>query len=246
MSDRKIFRVTGDDRIKFLNALLTRDVPDTGLAYAALQSPQGKFLADFFLWQHGEAVMMDIATALVDDVLQKLTLYRLRSNVQFEESTLKLSRGVGDPPAGAWPDPRHENLGWRLYSDHVGTNQTDWDKIRITEGIPDIGTEMIVGDSYILEFGFERLNGVDFTKGCFVGQEIVARMKHKTTLRKGLATIRLSGPVTPGQPVVAGLRQIGRLGTVSEDLALAYLRFDHGDTPLTVDNTEVEVLHRWV
>ena len=101
----------------------------------------------------------------------------------------------------------------------------DWDALRVSLKVPLSGIEL-TPDSYILEMGFERLNGVDFKKGCFVGQEIVARMKHKTELRKGLARVSITGTAQAGDEITAAGKPVGMLHTVSGDLALAYLRFD--------------------
>ena len=223
---RRIFEISGEDRIGFLNGLITQDVPDAGLGYAALLTPQGKYLSDFFLWQNGESVFLDVAEIQADDLMRRLTMYRLRAKVEISESALSVSRGTGSMPEGALSDPRDAAMGWHLYGDGSHSDSTDWDALRVAHVIPEAGAELIVGESYILEHGFERLNGVDFRKGCFVGQEIVARMKHKTTLRKGLVQVRIDGPAEPGAEITAGGKSVGTLHTISGDKALAYVRFD--------------------
>lgn len=234
---RTVLKITGPDRLKFLHGLITRDVPETGLGYGALLSPQGKYLADFFLWQEAEAVFLDVADFQAADLARRLGMYRLRSAVEIADSGLRASRGVGAMPMGAWPDPRGAALGWRAYGAEAGEDGTDWNALRVVNGVPEAGHELIVGESYILEMGFERLNGVDFRKGCFVGQEIVARMKHKTELRKGLATLRLPGALE-GTPLETEGKEAGRVHTVAGDLALAYLRFDRAG--------DFDVLNRWI
>lgn len=246
MTDRTILSFTGDDRLSFLNNLLSNDVPSNGLGYAALQTPQGKFLADFFLWQVEGVVYADIATSLVDDVLKRLMMYKLRAKVEIAQTELKVSRGLGDIPAGGFTDPRHSDLGWRLYSQQAETTALDWDALRIEHGIPEVGAELQPNESYILEMGFERLNGVDFKKGCFVGQEIVARMKHKTELRKGLATVSLASSAPAGTPIMKGEKQVGHLTTTSDTKALAYLRFDRADGDLSANGHAVNVLQKWI
>ena len=234
---RTILRISGDDREKFLQGLLTRDVPETGLGYAALLSPQGKYLADFVTFRDPEAFYLDAATEQVPGLAQRLAMYRLRSKVEITDSGLMVARGLDDMPTGALPDPR-PGMGWRHYGVRGG-DDVDWDAERVDNIVPEAGIELIPNESYILEMGFERLNGVDFRKGCFVGQEIVARMKHKTELRKGL--VRVRGAVAPGAAITAGGRAAGTVHTVSGDRALAYLRLDRAEGmetengPLTLD-----------
>lgn len=115
----------------------------------------------------------------------------------------------------------------------------DWDALRVEHLIPEAGTDLIPDDSYILEMGFERLHGVDFRKGCYVGQEVTARMKHKTELRKGLVRVRVTGDAPPGTPVTAEGREVGRLGTRAGDRALAWLRLDRTGGPMQAGDAAV-------
>ena len=223
--DRTLIRVDGPDRLKFLGGLLTRDPPAEGLGYAALLSPQGKYLADFLVHHRDDAVWLDVHPDLADDAVRRLSMYLLRAKARVEATDATVRRGTGDAPPGALADPR-PGMGWRLYGAADGNDGTDWDAARVAHMVPETGVELIPGDSYVLEMGFERLGGVDFRKGCYVGQEVTARMKHKTELRKGLARVRLDGDAAAGTPVTAEGREVGRLCTVAGDRALAYLRFD--------------------
>ena len=229
---RTILRITGKDRLSFLHGLLTRDVPAEGLGYSALLSPQGKYLADFLTFQEGEAVYLDTASFLAPGLAQRLAMYRLRADVQVTEADRTVATGTGPAPDGARADPR-PGMGWRHYDGAAG-DDTDWDAVRVENGIPEAGIELVPNESYILEMGFERLQGVDFRKGCFVGQEIVARMKHKTELRKGLTRVLLSGTATPGTEITSAGKPAGTLHTVSGNRALAYLRFDRAGDAMEV------------
>lgn len=227
--DRTVLEVTGADRFAFLQNLVSNDVARAraGLVYAALLTPQGKYLADFFLAERGEAILIDVKSSLAPALMQRLSLYRLRARVALAESPLKVSRGTGPAPAGALADPRHESLGWRLYSETPGgAPAIDWDALRVAACIPETGIELIPEESFPLEAGLERLNGVDFRKGCYVGQEVTARMKHKTELRKGLATVEVAGAAPPGTEIEADGKPAGRLYTQSGGRGIAYLRFD--------------------
>ncbi len=224
---RTVLAVTGSEREKFLQGLVTNDVRKLGDGplYAALLTPQGKYLADFFLIARGDAILIDADAGQAPALLKRLTMYRLRADVRIEPSDISVFTGTGDAPQGALADPRHPALGWRLYADRAGTDGTDWDALRVEHVVPRSGVELIPDETYILEAGFERLNGVDFRKGCYVGQEVTARMKHKTELKKGLAQVRIEGTAPLGAEITADGKPVGRLFTRSGGRAIAYLRF---------------------
>ena len=228
MSERHIFRLSGTDVFDFLQGLVSNDLNrlDAGLVYAALLTPQGKYIADFFLARDGADILLDVAEPLAEGLGKRLGMYKLRADVAIADSGLNLQRGTGPAPEGALPDPRHPDLGWRLYSDAPEADDvTDWDTIRVAHCIPETGIEL-TPDSYILESGFEALNGVDFRKGCYVGQEVTARMKHKTELRKGLRRVQVQGAAPVGTAIEAEGKPAGTLFTQSGGLGIAYLRLD--------------------
>lgn len=221
---RQIIRITGEDRVDFLQGLVTNDVTRAP-CWAALLTPQGKYLADFLVVPQGDALLIDIHADLAEDLIRRLTLYKLRSKVSLEPVAMTVARGTGPAPEGAITDPRHEALGWRLYGG-TGEDGSDWDAIRVTHTIPETLVELIPNETYILEAGFERLHGVDFRKGCYVGQEVTARMKHKTELRKGLTTLRIEGEAPVGTPITREGREVGTLFTQSNGRGIAHIRFD--------------------
>jgi len=237
---RRILQITGSDRAHFLQGLVTNDIRrlGDGILYAALLTPQGKYLADFLLIGRPDSILIDVDESLADMLAKRLTMYRLRADVQIGDSGLRVRRGTGPAPAGALQDPRDPALGWRLYGTGDGDDGTDWDAIRVARVIPETGIEL-TPDSYILESGFKRLHGVDFRKGCYVGQEVTARMKHKTDLRKGLAALTVTGDTAPGTPILAGERGAGTLLTRSGDRAIAWLRFDRATGPMTAGNATI-------
>ncbi len=241
-ANRKLLRIGGEDREAFLQGVVSNNV--TGLSqmvYAALLTPQGKYIADFFLVPEGESILLDVAADLAPAVAQRLALYKLRAKVMIEEDDrLHVIRGLGAPPAGAHADPRHPALGWRLYTDAPGdAPEIDWDAIRVAHCIPETGAEL-GPDTFILEAGFERLHGVDFRKGCYVGQEVTARMKHKTELRKGFVTVDLDGTAEAGTAITTeDGKEAGQLTTVAGDKAIAYLRFDRAKGPMRAGDATV-------
>jgi folate-binding protein YgfZ len=238
---RKVFRFSGTDARKFLQNLITNDIKrlDTGPIYSALLTPQGKFIADFFLIPDGNDILMDVDKDAAAPLIPRLNMYKLRADVTISETNLIVSRGLNDAPEGAVTDPRDANLGWRYYGaeDH-NTDTVDWDALRVDHKIPEMGRELDA-ESYILEMGFEGLNGVDFRKGCYVGQEVTARMKHKTELRKGLVRLVSDADIPENADVVSNGKVIGRTHTSAGKRALAYLRYDRVDGDISVNDIPV-------
>ncbi|MEP1962012.1 YgfZ/GcvT domain-containing protein [Tateyamaria sp.] len=246
MTARHVFRLSGTDTRSFLQGLVTNDVTavDSGLVYAALLTPQGKYLADFFLLADGDNVLLDADAAQAEMLRTRLGMYKLRADVSLTDANLFAHRGVGDVPKDGHTDPRQPALGWRAYRDTPQTvDETDWAALYVAHVVPQSGIEL-TPDTFILEAGFEALNGVDFRKGCYVGQEVTARMKHKTTLRKGLVQVAIEGEAEPGTDIRAADKTVGTLFSRTADKALAYLRFDRatgsmqaGDATVTWDGT---------
>jgi folate-binding protein YgfZ len=251
-TDRAVLRIAGADARAFLQGIVTNDVRgiDRGAVYAALLSPQGKYLFDFFLLADGDAVLLDVGADRAPALAQRLAMYRLRAAVTVEPTALAVVLGLGPPPEGvrAPADPRHAQLGWRAYvadpsellARIAPLDPAEMTARRVALVVPETGVELVPEDSYILEMGFERLRGVDFRKGCYVGQEVTARMKHKTELRKGLARLRLDGEAPPpGTPILAGGKPAGTLFTSAGGHALAHLRFDRADGEMTAGAARV-------
>ena len=244
-SNRTVLKISGSDAHKFLQDLVTNDVDGAknGLVYAALLSPQGKYLFDFFLLERGGAYLLDVSSDTAQPLAQRLTMYKLRADVQIEDSGLVVNRGVGEAPAGSFNDPRHPDMGWRTYeTDQGGDDAPDWTALRVAAGVPATGVELRNNDSYILECGFEALNGVDFRKGCYVGQEVTARMKHKTELRKGLRKVVVDGEVPVGTEITSNGKPAGTLYSQSEGQGIAYLRLDRVSEDMQAGDARVSLV----
>ena len=192
-------------------------------------------------------MLIDVTADRAAALAQRLGLYRLRAKVAVEPTGLAVVRGTGDVPAGGVVDPRHPDLGWRSYPADAASVLGGMDPLdpaelearRVALVVPEAGAELLPDDSYILEMGFERLNGVDFRKGCYVGQEVTARMKHKTELRKGLARVALDGAAAPGTEILRDGRPVGTLFTTAGGRGLAYLRFDRAEGELVAGDARV-------
>ena len=245
MGGRQVLRIGGADRIGFLQGLVTNDVAGAagGLVYAALLTPQGKYVADFFLHETDDAILLDADAGQAPALARRLAMYKLRADVTIADSGLSVSRGTGAPPEGAFMDPRHPDMGWRRYAeDPAEDDGTDWDAIRVAHCIPEAGIELVPDETYVLEAGFERLSGVDFRKGCYVGQEVTARMKHKTDLRKRFARVLVAGEAPTGTSIMRDGKTVGTLFTQSGGVAIAYLRFDRAGPGMTAGDATVALL----
>ena len=245
MSDRTVLGISGAEARDFLQGLVTNDVAklEHGLVYAAMLTPQGKYRADFFLAPMGDAILLDVDSALAPGLKQALTMYKLRSKVEITETDRVVTRGLGDAPEGAFADPRDAALGWRGFDGQPGDDSVDWDALRVAALVPQSGVEL-TPDSFILEMGFERLNGVDFRKGCYVGQEVTARMKHKTELRKGLAKVAVEGSAPVGTDITVGDKPSGTLFTQAGGQGLAYLRFDRAGEDMRAGDATVRLVEK--
>jgi tRNA-modifying protein YgfZ len=246
LEDRGVIRVSGEDATKFLQGLLTNDVErlEAGEArYAALLSPQGKIQFDMLVVRipvvDGAAYLIDCAAAQAADLAKRLSFYKLRAKVAVidESADHGVVAGWGDEPQNAvggvvYRDPRAP-LGWRAILPRrqamaVGAGLVhEYEGLRIALGVPKGGVDFAYGDAFPHDANLDSLNGVDFDKGCYVGQEVVSRMKHRGTARKRVARVKVADDAPPpGTPVLDGQLTIGTLGSSSGREALALLRLD--------------------
>lgn len=265
-ASRIVLRMAGADAREVLQGVVTNDVDRVAPGrpvYAALLTPQGKYLSDFMLLDGGNGdVLIDVARDQAAGLAQKLKMYGLRRDAALsveegcEVAFAWVPGGGGDgdaPDAGdggtVVTDPRDAALGWRRYGpDAAGwiaeagigpASQSDRDGLRVQRMIPESGVELVPDETYVLEAGFERLSGVDFSKGCYVGQEVTARMKHKTELRKGLVQVAVEGGTSPGTPVLSGGKPTGTIYTQVGGQGLAHLRLDRAGPDMEAGSAKV-------
>jgi folate-binding protein YgfZ len=232
--DRSLIRVSGPDATSFLQGLLTQDIAKlaaTPVLYAGLLTPQGKVIADMFTWAAGADIVLDLAPERGEDVLRRLGLYKLRAKVELGDVSGEHAVLVGEETfAGAHRDPRLDGLGWRALAPAAYEAARDSGAYRarcITLGVPDLAHDAAPDEVFALEALFEELHGVDFQKGCFVGQENVSRMKRRATTRKKFCPLVFDGAAPAlGVPVTAGEAELGSVRAVAGARALALIRLD--------------------
>jgi tRNA-modifying protein YgfZ len=252
LPDRGVVKVSGEDARNFLNGLVTTDLGELkpGLArFGALLTPQGKIIVDFLITEApaglGGGFLLDCPRALAQALADKLRFYKLRAKVTVEnlsDSVGVIAAWSGDPvmlPDLSFADPRAPALGIRILAppelvqkvaDLIGADLADeaaYEAHRIACGAPRGGLDFTYGDAFPHETNMDRLHGVDFDKGCYVGQEVVSRMQHRGTARTRTVKIILDGPSPEaGSPILAGDRPVGTIGSTADDKGLALVRTD--------------------
>jgi folate-binding protein YgfZ len=258
LTDRAVLRIAGDEARSFLQGLLTNDVerlsPGAPL-WGGLLTPQGKYLFDMILFDAGEAVLADTYAPRVDDLARRLSMYKLRRAVSIDRTSLSVFAAWGGESAAPY-DPRLPGLGRRWVAEDAETNRRleDYDDHRHYLGVPD-SADYVVDGTMWLETNAAELNGVSFTKGCYVGQENTARMHHRDRLRKRLLPVLLSAP--PGNdPIIrAGGREAGELrswrvpnnagGDAPAARGIAHLRLEYVETKADLDLAGQPVAVEW-
>jgi len=246
LASRAVIAVSGPDWRSFLQGLLTQDVETLApgeLRFAGLLTPQGKLLYDLFVAGTEDGALLDVAAEHRAAILTRLTLYRLRAKVTLEASDAPVLAVFGQRAAGPYADPRLPGLGLRAYDDRPANADEDaYDAHRLALGVPgpaDWGSET----TYPIEADFDLMAGIDFKKGCFVGQETTSRMKRRGTIKTRMLPIVFDGPAPAfGTEVLAGTLRAGEVLSGRDGRAMALLRLDRiEDADLTADGRPVRV-----
>lgn len=258
---RGLLRLEGEDCQSFLQGLISNDIgkltSDHAL-YAALLTPQGKYLFDFLLFSDGGAILIESEGARLAQLMQRLLMYRLRAHVEISDITsanrIAVVLGEEAPEAFGLPhapgaaraedglviavDPRVAALGVRLVGasgavdaalaarDVEISDSSAYDEERVRLGVPEGAVDLIVQKSTLLESNFEELHGVDFDKGCYVGQELTARTKYRGLVKKRLVPVTVEGVVRSGDPVSRDGKEVGDIRSVAGGRALALIRLE--------------------
>ena len=247
LTSRALIRVSGPDAKPFLHNLLTQDVEtitEGELRFGALLSPPGRLLFDLFLFGEADAVLLDVAADRRDALLQRLSMYKLRAAVTVEADDRPVLVGWSGAVEGFVVDPREPALGGRRYGGEIETNasEDDWQAHRLAVGVPDPSADAPADKTYPIEANFDLLNGIDFQKGCFVGQETTSRMKRRGTIKNRMLALEFDGPPPLfGTEVLNGDLRAGEVLSGRDGMAMALVRMDRLDGQLTVDGRPVRV-----
>lgn len=247
---RGVLSVAGEDRRTFLQGLVSNDVnkvSETLAQWSAFLTPQGKFLHEFFVVERGGTLLLEGEAARLEDLKKRLSLYKLRAKVTIAVADdlavhvlLGDDLGLGAPGAAkplgggvAFLDPRLAAAGVRLLLPKGETagfaigEAAEYDRLRINLGLPDGSRDLLVDKSILLENGFEELHGVDFQKGCYMGQELTARTKYRGLIKKRLMPLTIQGPAPePGTVLMLGESEAGEMRSVAGDVGLALVRLE--------------------
>ena len=241
----KFIEITGDDASNFLQGLITNDInkcSETNSIYACLLTPQGKFLADFFISKIKKKYLIEIHKKYYDRFLDKLELYKLRSNVQFEQIDNFKSLVIFSSKFNSeiniikeFLDPRHNEIGKKIYLNYDSIIPTylqkktydHYKKILMKNLIPHTPDDLIENKSLLLENNFHNINAIDWNKGCYVGQEITARMKYRSLLKKQIYVLELlTGEISPGDNIINQDVNVGFVVSKVDNYILCMLKIN--------------------
>lgn len=251
LPNRSVVRVSGEDAEKLLQGIITSDMEllnGQPAIHAALLTPQGKILFEFFVARSSGGFLLETAQDQAASLAKRLTMYKLRAKVDIRETGAEhvVMAMWGEDPQGpggtggavSFPDPRLPELGLRVLAETQSTTDIaaatngmdadaqDYHAHRIALGVPEGGKDYAFGDTFPHEANLDLLHGVSFSKGCFVGQEVVSRMQHRSTARKRIVIVEGSAPLQSGSAIAAGPATIGTIGSVAGNRALALVRLD--------------------
>jgi folate-binding protein YgfZ len=253
LADRALIAVAGPEARPFLQNLVSNDVDRVArdrVVYAALLTPQGRYLFDFFIVEVGGVLYLDCEAARRDALLKRLTLYKLRAKVELRAANeFSVFAAFGDAVSGEerghareidggviYIDPRDPAAGWRAVLKNaapleaLGYRRAEfaaYDAMRLALGLPESGRDLVAEKALLLECNFEALNGVDFDKGCYVGQEVTTRMKRRALVKKSLMPVEIDGPAPePGTKIERDGIEAGEMRSSAAGLGMALLRHD--------------------
>jgi hypothetical protein len=263
LPERGVIAVEGDDRVAFLQGLVSNDIEAARpghAVWAALLTAQGKWLADFFVHApfdraRPDTLLLDCEAEQIPMLIQRLGRYRLRMKASLRaDPGLHVHvawNGRPDVEGIIAPDPRLPDFAWRILSaEPLAVNATpeDWDRYRLAAGLPDGSKDMEADRSVLLEAGFDELAGVSWSKGCYMGQELTARTKYRGLVKRRLVPVTVTGPLpAPGTPVLKDGVEVGTMRSGRDGIGLASVRLDAMHATLhCADATLVPAVPGWM
>jgi len=254
LPDRAVVAIEGADRVSFLQGLVSNDVALAApgqAVWTALLTPQGRWLADFFILSDGERLLLDCERAQAEMIIAKLSRFKLRAKVTLALTDWHVAVAWnGTPDLGIFaPDPRLPDAGFRVLSPTPiagNARETGWQLHRISLGLPDGTRDLEPERTLLLEAGFDELHGVSWTKGCYMGQELTARTRYRGLVKRRLLPVLGDADLNPG-PVFDGDQVVGDIRSTAGNRGMAMLRLDHLDAALTFAVQPVSVqMPEWV
>ena len=270
LTDRGIVSVSGPDSRDFLQGLISNDITQVSsdkAIYAALLTPQGKYLFDFFISQLGEKLLIECEKSRTSELMKRLRMYKLRANADLLDETEdysifalwgdgvreamglnKMGLGSAKEKSGGVQmiDPRLEAVGGRIVFPInsaateiklIGArlaSLSDYDLHRLKLGLPNASSDMVIDKAILIESGFDELNGIDWNKGCYMGQELTARTKYRGLVKKRLVSITIEGATPePGTPIMVGDKSVGEMRSSNGKSGIALLRLDQLENDAT-------------
>ena len=233
LSNRALIRISGAEAEHFLHNLVTTDIEglQTGeLSAGALLTPQGKIMFDFLVSRGGEGFLLDCRADIASDLAKRLKFYRLRAKVEIEQQDESLAAvsWQNNSSLGGLRDMRFgaKMAVFRTYGASGSEEEASYNRLRISSGVAEGGADYVFGEAFPHDANLDQIGGVSFSKGCYVGQEVVSRMQHRGTARRRVLIAAGDAPLEAGAEVSAGGRPIGALGSAVENTALALARID--------------------
>ena len=243
--NRTVFHLSGEKVESWLAGLLTNSL-DREINFAALLTPQGKIIADMFVHKTADGFFLETPTKFAAELHKRLKLYRLRAPIEITATEKHVYAIWDQDEQDGLEDPRLPALGRRLISDAVIKGDGDYNAHRLSLGVPDSEWDFESSARFPADVNMDLLNGVNFSKGCFVGQEVVSRMKRMTTVRKRLRGIVLSDTAQAGDIIRAGEKKIGEVLHIHGTMGMALIRIDHFKNAAvdpTLNDTPVEIMN---
>ncbi|GGD07314.1 YgfZ/GcvT domain-containing protein [Aquisalinus flavus] len=269
LPDRAILHLSGPDTLDFLRGLVTQSLTkltDDQPVYSLLLTPQGKIISDFFIAKKDDDLLLECPASVAETLKKKLTLYKLRATVEIEDVSHvwtavqmwgeeeRLEKVIAEAPAflHAYRDPRLPALGVRVLGPTQAkpalpgeVSRAEWDGHRTALGVPEFDRDFVSEQTFPMDVNMDRLNAIDYKKGCFVGQEVASRMKRKGEVRKRTLIADATAPLAIGSPVMAGESTLGEITSTAGNQGLALVRLDRldkaGDTGIFVDGQTVSL-----
>ena len=259
LPDRAAIEVAGDDRVAFLQGLVSNDVTEAvpgRAAWAALLTPQGRWLADFFILHDQDRLLLDCERGQAEMLIARLSRFRLRAKVALSLTGLRVHAAWDGAPKAASgvlaaADPRLPEAGWRVLTPGVlaagdavaldaAQDAADWDRHRLLLGLPDGSRDCESEKTLLLEAGFDELGGISWTKGCYMGQELTARTRYRGLLKRRLVPVHSSGALpAPGTVLTHGGIEAGTMRSSRDEYGIALLRLEHLHGAMEADGQAV-------